>query len=127
MSTLLIILAALAVAWIFSYHRLPAVVWTVVGAIGLGLLTLFSRWPQPVIVPLWIAFAVAALLLNPTPVRRALASRPLLALFRKILPAMSRTEQDAIEAGTVWWDAELFSGNPDWNKLLVSQTAAYGG
>jgi len=39
-------------------------------------------------------------------------------LFRKIAPRMSATERDAIEAGTVWWDAELFSGNPDWKRLF---------
>ncbi len=66
-----------------------------------------------------MAFIVAALLVNPTPLRRALLSPPLLALFRKILPQMSQTEQEALDAGTVWWDGELFSGNPDWNKLLA--------
>ena len=118
MSTLLIIFAAIAVAWILAYHRLPAVVWTVVYAVGIGLLTLYSRWSPPAIGALWIVFAGAALIFNPTPVRRALASWPLLRIFRRILPPMSQTERDAIEAGTVWWDAELFSGNPDWNKLL---------
>lgn len=41
-------------------------------------------------------------------------SRPLLGKFKKVLPTMSDTERDAIEAGTVWWDAQLFSGKPDW-------------
>jgi acyl-CoA dehydrogenase len=49
--------------------------------------------------------------------RRPLISRPLLNLFRKVLPQISATEQEAIDAGTVWWDGELFSGNPDWQKL----------
>ena len=38
--------------------------------------------------------------------------------FQKTLPPMSQTERDAIDAGTVWWDGELFSGRPDWDKLL---------
>jgi acyl-CoA dehydrogenase len=119
MSILLIIFAAIAVAWVLAYHRLPAIAWTAVFAIGLGLLTFFMRWPQPAIVTLWVLFAAAAILFNPSPIRRALVSRPLLGLFRRILPAMSQTERDAIEAGTVWWDGELFSGNPDWKKLLA--------
>jgi acyl-CoA dehydrogenase len=119
MSVLLIILAAVAVAWILAYHRLPAVAWTIVAAIGLAVITAYARWPQAVVVTLWTVFVLAALLLNPTPIRRALVSRPLLGLFRKILPPMSQTEQDAIEAGTVWWDGELFSGNPQWGKLLA--------
>ena len=42
-----------------------------------------------------------------------------LALYRRILPDMSQTEREAIDAGTVWWDADLFSGRPDWDKLLA--------
>lgn len=45
-------------------------------------------------------------------------SAPLMKLFRKVTPKMSRTEQEALEAGSVWWDGELFSGKPQWNKLL---------
>ena len=50
--------------------------------------------------------------------RKALISDPLLGWFRKALPQVSQTEQEALDAGTVWWDGELFSGKPDWNKLL---------
>ena len=46
-------------------------------------------------------------------------SAPLMKLFRKVTPTMSRTEQEALEAGSVWWDGELFSGKPKWNKLLA--------
>ncbi|MBA2660179.1 MAG: acyl-CoA dehydrogenase [Nitrosospira sp.] len=52
-------------------------------------------------------------------VRRALISNRLLKVFRKILPQISQTEQEALDAGTVWWDGDLFSGKPDWNKLLA--------
>lgn len=44
-------------------------------------------------------------------------SEPLLKLFKKVTPAMSQTEREAIDAGTVWWDGELFSGKPKWKKL----------
>ena len=46
--------------------------------------------------------------------RRMLVSDGILAAFRKALPPMSPTERDAIEAGTVWWDGDLFSGRPSW-------------
>ena len=62
--------------------------------------------------------AVAAILAFP-PFRRTLVSAPLLAAYRRILPPMSQTEQEAIDAGTVWWDGELFSGRPDWSKLAA--------
>ena len=50
------------------------------------------------------------------PIRRALVSRPLFSTYRKVLPQMSDTERDALEAGTVWWDGELFCGKPDWQQ-----------
>ncbi len=71
---------------------------------------------------LWIiaALVAAAVLVLAVPsLRRALISMPALGWYRKQLPAMSRTEQEAIDAGTVWWDGELFSGKPDWSKLLA--------
>jgi acyl-CoA dehydrogenase len=40
-----------------------------------------------------------------------------------VLPSLSATEREAIEAGDVWWDADLFSGNPDWAKLLATPPA----
>ncbi|MFT7660350.1 MAG: acyl-CoA dehydrogenase [Gammaproteobacteria bacterium] len=45
-------------------------------------------------------------------------SKPLFSWYRKAMPAISQTEQEAIDAGTVWWDGELFSGKPQWGKLL---------
>jgi acyl-CoA dehydrogenase len=57
--------------------------------------------------------------LTVAPLRRLLISRLLLHWYRGQLPAMSQTEREAIDAGTVWWDGDLFSGHPDWNKLLA--------
>ncbi|PLC55773.1 acyl-CoA dehydrogenase [Pollutimonas nitritireducens] len=57
------------------------------------------------------------IVLGVRPLRHALISRRMLALYRRIMPQMSDTERDAIEAGTVWWEAELFRGKPDWSKL----------
>src|SRR3977135_4746029 len=51
--------------------------------------------------------------------RRKLLTDRVLALYRRILPDMSQTEKEAIDAGTVWWDGELFSGRPDFDKLLA--------
>ncbi|CCN05095.1 Putative acyl-CoA dehydrogenase, partial [Bordetella bronchiseptica Bbr77] len=71
-----------------------------------------------VLVVLSGAALLAAALLGIGPLRRALLSRPILAAYRKVLPAMSDTEREALEAGTVWWEGELFGGRPDWRKLL---------
>lgn len=52
-----------------------------------------------------------------TTLRRNLLTRPLFGWARRALPGLSDTEREALAAGEVWWDAELFSGNPDWEKL----------
>jgi acyl-CoA dehydrogenase len=49
--------------------------------------------------------------------RKSLISKPMMGWFRGLLPKMSDTEAQAIEAGTVWWDAEIVSGKPDWDYL----------
>ncbi len=67
---------------------------------------------------LLLAAAIGTILFVP-PLRRALISNRVLKIFRKILPQVSQTEQEALDAGTVWWDGDLFSGKPDWNKLLA--------
>jgi acyl-CoA dehydrogenase len=51
-------------------------------------------------------------------IRRKLVSTRLMKIAAATMPHMSDTERIAIEAGTVWWDGDLFSGKPDWNKLL---------
>ncbi|MGB3810720.1 MAG: acyl-CoA dehydrogenase [Parvibaculum sp.] len=55
--------------------------------------------------------------------RKNVLSRPIFHWARGVLPAMSATEREAIEAGDVWWDADLFTGNPDWQKLLDTPPA----
>lgn len=70
-----------------------------------------------------IVCVLPPLVLAVKPLRRALISRRIFAIFRKILPQMSSTERDAIEVDTVWWDAELFSGRPRWDTLLAHGAA----
>ncbi|WP_305123917.1 acyl-CoA dehydrogenase [Methylocystis suflitae] len=57
-------------------------------------------------------------------IRSKLVSAPIFSWARRSLPEMSATERDAIEAGDVWWDAELFTGAPDWSKLLAMPPAS---
>ncbi len=64
---------------------------------------------------LLIAFAVPLLSLD---IRREKISKHLFKLFKKVMPAMNSTEREALEAGDVWWDGDLFRGNPDWKSWL---------
>ena len=72
----------------------------------------------------WLAYLLPTLLLGVPQIRLALLSQPLLRRIRKILPPMSDTEREAIEAGSVWWEAELFRGAPDWQQLQNYQMPA---
>ena len=61
------------------------------------------------------------LLLNVRPLRVRLITRPFLRSYRRLLPSMSSTEREALDAGTVWWDGELFTGGPNWQKLMSAK------
>ena len=113
------ITAFCVVCAVLAYNRASAWWWSVSLAALLACLHAAAFVTPATINALWIACVVVSVLTLPTPVRRTLIGVPLLALFRKILPQVSQTEQEALDAGTVWWDGELFSGNPDWNKLLA--------
>ncbi len=65
---------------------------------------------------LWLAFA-PLVALNVEALRREYLTQPLLDMFRTMVPSLSRTERDALESGSVWWEGELFSGMPNWSKL----------
>ncbi|MET0971055.1 MAG: acyl-CoA dehydrogenase, partial [Tardiphaga sp.] len=61
--------------------------------------------------------------MSPSQLRRDYLSKPIFGWAKGVLPTMSDTEREALEAGDVWWDADLFTGNPDWAKLLAVKTA----
>ncbi|ELY3761827.1 acyl-CoA dehydrogenase FadE [Cronobacter universalis] len=110
---ILSIVATLVLIGALFYHRvslplssLILLAWTA----ALGAVGLWSLW---LLVPL----AIILVPLNVTPVRKSLISAPVFRGFRKVMPPMSRTEKEAIDAGTTWWEGDLFRGNPDWQKL----------
>jgi len=104
---------AISLTWFMSYVRASLSSYTFSFA---GLMALGSLFDIIGIVS-WLLFAVIALPLNIDNIRQQFISMPLLALFKKIMPKMSTTEQEAIDAGTTWFDADLFRGDPDWKKL----------
>ena len=79
--------------------------------------TAFLHLPVLLLIAAWLVSAVMVAFTF-TALRRSMISDRILPLLRRAMPAMSQTEREALEAGTVWWDAELFSGRPAWRKLL---------
>lgn len=113
MDVLIFIAALLLAIGILAYHRASLTLFT--GAIA-ALLVAGSVAGTVGIIS-WLIFAAIAIPLNIAGVRQQHITKPLLKLYRKIMPEMSTTEKEAIDAGTTWWEGDLFRGSPDWHKL----------
>jgi acyl-CoA dehydrogenase len=123
--TFVLIVLALAVAAALAVRRAPLWAWGL-GALVIGVLARLHVTPtviawQPGVLGWLVALLPGAilLLLCVPAIRLATVTKPAYRLVKSILPRVSRTEQEALDAGTVGWDAELFSGRPRWHKLLA--------
>ena len=112
------VVAALAVAWALAYWNASLWIWTAAAALGLAAVSSLAGMGETAAALAWVIFVVVAAVLNVSPIRRAVITRPVFRWFRSALPQVSQTEQEALDAGTVWWDGDLFRGRPDWRKLL---------
>jgi acyl-CoA dehydrogenase len=113
------VLAALVISLAAAYLRIGLRPWTaavVVAIVGAGWLA--GSWVAAIAIPL-VVFAAIAVPLNLVRFRRRKLSAPVLAMFQKVMPKLSGTEQIALDAGTVGFEGELFSGQPDWKALLA--------
>lgn len=108
----------LAVFVAFAYVRRPYWGWVVAGAIAVLVWWSGGAHPSWLFWPVVALLALAAVVFGLRPLRRGIVTAAAMPAIRKILPKMSDTEKAALEAGSVWWDRELFSGAPDWNKLV---------
>ncbi|WP_086970677.1 acyl-CoA dehydrogenase FadE [Vibrio coralliirubri] len=113
MNILLSLLGMTAILGVCLYHRVSLVRALVVLTGAMVALTLFGG----VAVTGWLCYLLAVAIFAVPTIRQTLISQKALSLFKKVLPAMSQTEKEALEAGTVWWEAELFKGKPEWKKL----------
>lgn len=117
MSVILTLLAALIATGACAYHRSSLRTWaiaTVIATVVVGLVA-GAPWTTFLLVVIELAIAVPLLMDG---FRRKQISAPLLKMFAKVTPKLSETEQTALEAGTVGFEGELFSGKPDWHELL---------
>lgn len=96
---------------LWQFHTLVAALFVLAYAV--------SILPRPLLIVLGLVYITAAIPLSIPFLRRQLLTRRVFSWFRQVLPPLSDTEKTAIEAGSVWWDRDLFSGDPDWNKLLA--------
>jgi acyl-CoA dehydrogenase len=114
---LAIFLSALCV---LAYRRASLLVSSVVLLLLLAAYWAYGTAPDWWKILVSIPFAVLVLI-NIRPLRVRLVIRPFMKKYRKLLPAMSATEREALDAGTVWWDGELFTGGPNWSRLMSAK------
>src|SRR5574337_200959 len=117
MSMILTLLAALVATGTCAYHRSSLRTWaiaTIAATLVVGLIV-HAPWTTAILLVIELAIALPLLLVD---FRRRQISLPLLKLFAQVTPKLSETEQTALEAGTVGFEGELFSGKPDWHELL---------
>lgn len=112
-------LITLLVFTLLAFFRAKIISWLLAVVVIGPVVAIQARLSDTALLLVFCLLSVITLLFGIPVLRRNIVSRPVFSLFRKILPPISDTEQEAIDAGTVWWDGELFSGRPDWNKLLV--------
>lgn len=112
------LLAFVIVFFTLGYHRASLKVWALSFAIFLFLLSRLSNAATPSIVVIWAVYFVIFIPLFASEWRRKYFTARVLKFYRKNMPTMSTTEREALAAGTVGFEGELFCGNPDWKKLL---------
>lgn len=116
--TTLIIIAIFLALW---YIRANLTIWTISMAVVLIVMSRFSYAENILgLVVGWTLFIILAVLLNFRGLRRSVITKRVLPIFSRMMPTVSRTEQEALDAGTVDFEAELFSGAPNWQKLLAT-------
>ncbi|WP_297927810.1 acyl-CoA dehydrogenase [Metallibacterium sp.] len=123
MTIVLIVLALLMLSLLLAFLRSNAALWSALSIVLAAAVGYAAGSAREAL----IAAIVLALLTLPfaiVPLRRALFGRSLLKAFAHALPRLSDTERTALDAGTVGFEAELFSGKPDWHKLLAEPKPA---
>ena len=117
MTAVIVALVLVGLYWTLLYRGVSLPVFT-----GVTVAVVAALWAVGVLGPIGVAVVAVVIgvplaIFNIVPLRRALMTKRLYGVFRKILPEMGPTEKEALEAGDVWWEAEMFRGRPDWKQL----------
>jgi acyl-CoA dehydrogenase len=119
MAMALMILAILVIFMLLAFFRASIWGWLLAIIVVVAGVSMICSISGDALVATVVTLGVFVFVFGVPFVRKLLISNFILGIFRKILPQVSQTEQEALDAGTVWWDGELFSGHPNWEKLLA--------
>lgn len=118
-----IVWIALIVGFIaLAYVRARPRNWLIISAVLMMLVTGFS--PSYVMIVFWLVWLALLWIAALSSWRQKYLIQPILKWYRKVAPTISEVEREVIDAGGTWWEAECFSGNPDWEKLLHDKNQA---
>ena len=121
MALLTVILLVVLLLGIFAMSLPLYVAWPLYGAV-LVAASVANTVHMLFLVCLWLVWIAIGLFFGIPKIRKGWMVYPLLKKIRHSFPQMSQTEKDAIDAGDVWWEGQLFTGNPKWKKLFSYPT-----
>jgi acyl-CoA dehydrogenase len=102
-----------------AFFCVSAWIWTATLAVVLLLISIVGKLGAVALVVLWTLFLFAAAFALLKKQRMRFFTKPIIDKYSKRMPTISPTEQEAIEAGDVWWEQDLFCGRPNWKKMLA--------
>ncbi|SEO24417.1 acyl-CoA dehydrogenase [Acinetobacter sp. yr461] len=111
---ILSIIIQLIAVWAIFFFNLNKVLGSGV-AIIIAILSAFLLTPWSLL--LGIPIIALSIIILVEPLRFNLITKPAYKTLANSMPSISTTEQEALEAGTSWWEKELFMGAPDWSQF----------
>ncbi len=118
---LLELLGLLLVTGFCLFIRAKNIIWIPLIAISIFMIMVYGRTPFYLYVIYWAIFFMVVVFGSLPAIRLNFIARPFFNYFKKVLPPISQTEREAIDAGDTYWEADLFQGRPDWDKLHAIQ------
>lgn len=122
--TWILLLTLLGISLACAFRGLSLRTWSIALGVTVLAFAIFADVSILALLAVIILLGAPLAILNHAPWRQQLLTAPFLAKYRRMLPDLSETEAVALEAGTVGWDGELFSGTPDWDALLRTPWAS---
>lgn len=112
---ILAVIIQLAVVLAIFLLSLSRVTGSIVALVTVVIAAIISPWSLILGIPI----ALLCIVLLITPLRQSLLTKPVYKALGNAMPSMSDTEREALDAGTSWWEKELFMGAPDWNTFAA--------
>ena len=118
MAELIFVSISLAALFALAMNRASLWLWALAAGVftftaQMGLVHGQLHWPM---FPWWslLGWLIAALLFIASfpEIKRKYITLPTYRALQGTMPTISQTEREALQAGTVGWDAELFGGKP---------------